>query len=349
MVTQPLNSIVSSTSIYNGNSSNKSTKLLQSRFLLYTIFAVISLIMLINSLLIAWIINVIHFTPNGIGKMHSRPNGLSLQSTGKSRSMVTVAGSLNSGYISSPLAHRDGEEHWLNISSASGVDLTNNDTSIHVSGSVRSNHRSTVSAAARVESTVTVDTSDTSVSSRQLTYTGGDLNDAESQLFNGITMKTSRFVMSHPNSTFNFFIDSNNQLISTNTLCLNKRHAIELNCSLQAPYIWSNDEESILRIESISRQVNVIGPSSIQIDSGNTSNLLAFAKLQLKSKVGPASGSIVLNSTAIKLSSVPSIFPSTNGTQYSHIMQLCMCRESGKLYLTKPHLLCTFDASICSL
>lgn len=254
------------------------------------------------------------------------------------------------------LIGKDGEieqenSQQLKISSPSGVKLTNGLTSVSIKSKreISESSINSASAAARIKSSLNSE-SDTN----HFTYTNNHGSYISNWIKeNGVIVNTSEFVIRDSSGKVNFLIDEKNkQMITSNTICLKKQSSIRLNCSLQTPFIWPSNITSDLKIESISRNVKFLAPTSIQISNSNLSNgkinLFSFGKMNLKSKKGPNSGQIVLNSTSVKLINLPSIFPSERGSQYPHIMQLCMCPISGKLYLAKPDSICTFDQEICT-
>ena len=342
-------------SIYNSNDEewSKTGDSKCRRAIVYTIMSTVLIVMLANSLLIAWIISVIHFNPDGIGKLKFESNGLTLGSGGKSDSVAFISGSLRAVQIVSPNFNpeKDIEDQPpLNISSPVAIELTNGLTSLSIINGGKNIDTSTnsASAAARIKSTLNSESE-----SNHVTLTGSversGLSGHSATLKSKFIVNASQFVVRDSNGKLNFLIDHSNQIITTNTICLSKSLPIGLNCSLQTPFIWPSNSSLNLKIESMSRNLKILGPTSIQIDSSTgVTNLFSFGKMHIKTKNGPNSGQIVLNSTSVKLVNLPSIFPSKRGSQYPQIMQLCMCPTSGKLYLAQPDSICTFDSDICT-
>ena len=279
-------------------------------------------------------------------------NGLTLTSNSKGESVAFISGSLKAVEILSPTLDVEKDINGqvpLNISSPAGIELTSGLASLSIVNGGKKIHQgptiNSASAAARIKSTFNPVENEMN----HVTFPSDERSSFSNLIKSGFIVNASQLVIRDSNGKLNFLIDHSNQIITTNTICLSKATAIGLNCSLQTPFIWPSESKSKLKIESMSRNLKILGPSSIQIySSSGETNLFSFGKMHLKAKRGLGSGQIVLNATSLKLVDLPSIFPSTRGSQYPQIMQLCMCPISGKLYMAKPDSICTFDNDICT-
>ncbi|CAG2172567.1 unnamed protein product, partial [Oppiella nova] len=174
---------------------------------------------------------------------------------------------------------------------------------------------------------------------------------------NGIA---NQFVVKSPDGRLLFLVSDKNVVVATDKLRVNSNPNLTCDgnlmcatnaflsltpctpCALSDAAVQSNTLDE-LNVLSPTRRIKIKGPQKVFIKCSSAGNLLASSVNNLyfrsKQKI------IHLDSKQIEFRDLRIAYPTKRGRTYPAIYQLCVCAQSGKLFMVPPEASCRTDAT----